>query len=40
MNKEHAKKLTFILSSYFTKTFSSKYCADMSNYEYNVISYE
>ena len=26
MNKEHAKKLTFILSSYFTKKFSSKYC--------------
>lgn len=26
MNKEHAKKLTFILSSFFTKKFSSKYC--------------
>ena len=26
MNKEQAKKLTFILSSYFTKKFSSKYC--------------
>ena len=26
MNKEQAKKLTFILSSYFTKRFSSKYC--------------
>ena len=26
MNKEHAKRLTFMLSSYFTKKFSSKYC--------------